>query len=79
MSEVKTFRITGEIRKPDWQASFKKEVRAMKSEDALEKVYKELGSKHRAKRFQIKMSSIEEIKPEEAEDPIMRKLSEGEV
>lgn len=77
MGEVKTFRITGEIRKPGQQASFKKEVRAMKSEDALEKAYKELGSKHKAKRFQIKMSSVEEIKPEEVEDSIMRKLSEG--
>lgn len=79
MSEVKTFRITGEIRKPGWQASFKKEVRAIKSENALEKVYKELGSKHRAKRFQIKISSIEETRPEEAEDSIIRKLSEGEI
>jgi len=79
MSEVKTFRITGEIKKPGWQAPFKKEVRAMKSEDALEKIYKELGSKHRAKRFQIKISSIEEIRPEEAEDVIIRKLIEGEI
>ena len=79
MSEVKTFRITGEIKKPGWQTSFKKEVRAMKSEDALETVYKELGSQHKAKRYQIKISSIEEIKPEEAEDPIIRKLIEGEV
>lgn len=79
MSEVKTFRITGEIKKPGWQASFKKEVRAMKSEDALEKIYKELGSQHRAKRFQIKISSIEEIRPEEAEDVIIRKLIEGEI
>ena len=79
MSEAKIFRITGEIKKPDWQASFKKEVKAMKSEDALEKIYKELGSKHRAKRFQIKISSIEEIRPEEAEDVIIRKLIEGEI
>lgn len=79
MSEAKIFRITGEIKKPDWQASFKKELKAMKSEDALERIYKELGSKHRAKRFQIKISSIEEIRPEEAEDVIIRKLIEGEI
>ncbi len=78
MSEVKTFRIKGEISKPDWRASFRKEVRATKSEDALEKVFKELGSKQKAKRFQIKISSIEEIRPEEAEDPIIRKLNEEE-
>ncbi len=77
MSEVKTFRIEGEIRKPEWRASFKREVRAMRVEDALEKLYKDIGSKHRVKRFQIRVSSIREVETEEVEDPIIRKLSEG--
>jgi len=38
-------------------------------------VYKELGSKHRAKRFQIKILKVEEIKPEEATDPTVKKLT----
>jgi len=76
MSEVKIFRITGEIKKPEWKSSFRKDLRAVKQEDAIDKVYKELGSKHRVKRFQIKITSIEEITPDMTENHIIRKLSE---
>lgn len=78
MSEVKIFRITGKIDKPNWKTSFKKEVRALKPEDAVEKIYKELGSKHRAKRFQIKVLEVKEISSEEVTNPIIKKLATGE-
>ncbi|MCD6242491.1 50S ribosomal protein L18a [Candidatus Bathyarchaeota archaeon] len=78
MSEVKIFRVIGRITKPNFRTDFEKEVRALKPEQAMEKVYMELGSKHRVKRFHIKILKVEEIKPEEAEDPIIRKLALGE-
>jgi len=80
MSEVKvkTFRVTGEIVKPNLKTSFRKEVRALKPEGAVERIYKEIGSKHRAKRFQIRIINIEEIKPEEIESSAIRKLAMGE-
>jgi len=78
MSEVKIFRVIGRITKPNFKTDFEKEVRALKPEQAIEKVYMELGSKHRVKRFHIKILKVEEIKPEEAEDPIIRKLALGE-
>ncbi|MEM3578250.1 MAG: 50S ribosomal protein L18Ae [Candidatus Bathyarchaeia archaeon] len=78
MNTLKVFRIKGEIRKPNLETSFAKEVVAVKPEHAIEKVYAELGSRHRAKRFQIKILSVEEIKPEEIENPILKKLVVGE-
>jgi large subunit ribosomal protein LX len=78
MSEVKVFRVSGEIRKPNFKTPFNREVRALKPEEAIEKVYMELGSKHRAKRFHIKIEKVEEIKPEEIEDPVVKKLTIGE-
>jgi large subunit ribosomal protein LX len=78
MSEVKVFRVTGKIAKPNLKTTFKKEVRAVKPEDAKEKIYMELGSKHRAKRFQIKILKIEEVPPEEIESPLIKKLTVGE-
>jgi len=75
MSEIKIFRVKGEITKPNWKTNFQKEIRALKQEEALDRVYKELGSKHRAKRFQIKILMVEEIKPEEARDPTVKKLT----
>jgi len=78
MNEVKIFRVTGRIIKPNWKTDFKKELRAIKPEDAIEKVYMEIGSKHRAKRFQIKILKVEEISPQEIEDPTLKKLVLGE-
>ena len=77
MSEVKVFRVIGKIRKPNFQTEIRKEVRALKPEDAVEKVYMLLGSKHRVKRFQIKIFKVEEIAPEEIEDIIVKKLTLG--
>jgi large subunit ribosomal protein LX len=77
MSEVKVFRVIGKIRKPNFQTDFQKEVRALKPEDAVEKIFMLLGSKHRVKRFQIKISNIEEITPDEIENIIVKKLTQG--
>ncbi|MCW3981520.1 MAG: 50S ribosomal protein L18Ae [Candidatus Bathyarchaeota archaeon] len=78
MSEIKVYRVIGEISKPNLRTTFRKEVRALKPENAREKVYMELGSKHRAKRFQIKIFRIEEVPPTEVENPLIRKLTLGE-
>lgn len=75
MSEVKVFRVTGRMMKPNLKTTFRKEVRALKPEDAKEKIFMELGSKHRAKRFQIRISKVEEVPPEEIENPLIRKLT----
>jgi len=71
---MKAFKVTGEINKPKLTTSFVKEVLADKSEHAVEKVYSEIGSKHRVKRHHIKIAKVEEIKPEEIENPILKKL-----
>ena len=74
MSEVKVFRVRGEIRKPNLQTKFRKEVAAVKPEHAVEKVYAELGSKHRVKRFQIRITKVEEVPFEKIENPVLKKL-----
>jgi large subunit ribosomal protein LX len=78
MSEVKVFRVTGEIVKPNLKTTFRKEIRALSSENAREKIYTDLGSKHRAKRFQIRILEVEEIPPGEIQNPLIRKLTLGE-
>jgi len=69
LSEVKVYRVTGEIRKP-WffePMRFKKEIAAAKKEHAVERIYAEMGSRHRAKRHQIKILGVEEL--EESAEP----------
>lgn len=78
MSEIKIYRVVGRINKPNFKTDFKKEIRALKPEEAVETVYKEIGSKHRAKRFQINIVKVEEIAAEDATDLAVRKLAMGE-
>ena len=75
---MKVFRVMGEIRKPNLKTSFRKEVVAIKPEHAVEKVYAELGSKHRVKRFHIKITGVEEVPLQEIENPLLKKLVVGE-
>jgi len=75
---MKVFRVIGEIQKPNLKTSFRKEVVAIKPEHALERVYAELGSRHRVKRFHIKIASVEEVSVEEIENPLLKKLVAGE-
>ena len=75
---MKVFRVTGEIRKPNLKTPFKKEVLADKPDHAVEKVYAEIGSKHRVKRFYMKISKVEEVSLEEIENPVLKKIVSGE-
>ena len=79
MSEVKIFRIYGYMlighdSVPEWR-KFVKEIRALKLEHALEKLYSELGSKHKVKRTHIKILKVEEISPDQAVDRYVKDLS----
>ena len=61
MSEVRTFRITGKMRLQFEWARFTKEIRALKEEHALEKLYSLLGSNHKVKRNMIVIEKIEVV------------------
>jgi large subunit ribosomal protein LX len=67
MSEVKVFQVIGKIEKPNFRTSFQKEIRALKPEDAVEEVYKILGSKHKVKRFHIVIEKVEEVAAEKSQ------------
>lgn len=66
MSGVRIYRITGRIDKPRLfePISFSKEIAAAKEAHAVEKIYAEMGSRHRAKRHQIKILKVEEVEEE---------------
>ncbi len=75
---MKVFRVTGEICKPNLKTAFAKEVIADESDHAVEKVYTEIGSRHRVKRCHMKISKVEEVTPEDIANPILKKLVAGE-
>ncbi|RLI38767.1 50S ribosomal protein L18a [Candidatus Bathyarchaeota archaeon] len=75
MVEVKIFRVEGEILSPNYKTTFSKDIRAVKPEHAVEKVYMELGSQHKVKRMHMKLYSIKEITEEETENLLIKELS----
>ncbi|MCE4624314.1 MAG: 50S ribosomal protein L18a [Desulfurococcales archaeon] len=82
MSEVKVYRVTGKMlishdKFPEWR-KFSVYVRALKKEHAAEKVYSELGSRHKLKRYHIKIEEIKEVPLEEVDDLNVIKLSQLE-
>jgi len=72
---VKVFRVLGYFEKNGKKFKFTKEYRAVKEEHVKELVYSDIGSKHKVKRNKIYIKGIKEIKPEEAEDIVVRRLS----
>ena len=75
MSEIKIYRIVGTYTKKYRKYLFRKEVRAMKEEDALEKALSQITSIGIYRR-QIKIKEIREISAEEARDYLIRELSQ---
>ncbi len=74
MSEIKIFRITGVYRKNHKDYLVRKEVRALKEEDAIEKVLSQITSIGILRR-QVKIQEVVEIQPNEVEDYLIRELS----
>ena len=74
---MKAFKVTGEINKPRLKTPFVRELLADKSEHAVEKVYAEIGSRHRVKRHHIRIVSVKEITANEIINPILKKIVAG--
>jgi large subunit ribosomal protein LX len=75
---MKVYRVTGEIRKPNLRTPFAKEVLADKPEHAVEKAFAEIGSRHRVKRFYMKIINVTEVSAEDIQNPILKKMVVGE-
>lgn len=80
--EVKVFRVEGEMLiSPDHyprRQKFVIDVRALKPEHAIEKIYSELGSRHKLKRSHIKIKKVYEIPLEETKSLQILRLSKLE-
>jgi large subunit ribosomal protein LX len=77
LNSMKVFKVTGKIYKPNLKTDFVREMLADKPEHAEERVYAEIGSRHRVKRCHMKVTKIEEVSPEDIANPILKKLVIG--
>ena len=67
MTSVKTFRVIGEFAMGRTKTVFRREIRAVRGQDAVERVLQELGSRHGVRRRRIKIVTLEELPEESAE------------
>ncbi|MEZ0248146.1 MAG: 50S ribosomal protein L18Ae [Thermoproteus sp.] len=70
MAEVKVYLISGRARLQSGTMKFKLYVRAVKPRDAVERAYELIGSRHKAKRYQIQIEKVEEAPLDKAPDNI---------
>ena len=70
----KVWRATGEYRKKRKTFNFSKEMIALKEDHVRERLYSEIGSRHRVRRKDIDIQEIKEIKPEEVVNLDLRRI-----
>jgi large subunit ribosomal protein LX len=68
---MKAFKVTGSFRMGRKNQPFSKEVIAGDKKGASEMILSELGSKHKVKRYDIKVTEVVELKPDDVTDSIV--------
>ena len=71
---TKIYRVKGNFVMGDEYHKFTKEYKATCEADIEAKIYARFGSKHGINRNQISIASIEEIAPEDVQDPIVKEI-----
>ncbi|MFN4132969.1 MAG: 50S ribosomal protein L18Ae [Candidatus Hadarchaeales archaeon] len=66
---MKIYRVEGWFKKGIFKQKFSKDVLGLSEKHALERIYSDIGSKHKVTRNQINIDKVTEIKPEEVKDP----------
>lgn len=67
---VKTYLVSGVAKLESGDMKFKLYIRALKPRDAVERAYELIGSRHKARRFQVKIVEIKEVPDDSAPDEV---------
>lgn len=71
----KVYRVKGRFLMGESQQPFTIEMVSMNPDQVKEKVYSDIGSRHRVRRRDIQIHSVEEIDSSESEDPTVRYIT----
>ena len=74
-ADIKNFIVKGSYSNKGTKVAFKKEFRAVSKENAIEKIYLFLGSKHSIKRAQITISEVAEIAIKDITDKLVQEFA----
>ena len=70
---MKPFRVTGKFRMGHIKTPFTLEAIAKDEAGARDRIFAQIGSRHRANRHQIWIEKVAEIKPADITDPVVEK------
>ena len=73
--KIHNYRIKGMFRDHQINFVFTREVRAVKEQDAVEKVFLHLGSNHAIRRTHIKILEVQEISADKVKDPFVKEFA----
>ena len=73
--QVKNYRVTFMKKPLHKKAKYEIDVRATNQDDALEKAYSVLGSKHRLTRQQLAVKKIKEIDQVDIKNPVLKEIA----
>jgi len=73
---MKVYRIEGKFLMGKIWQPFSKEIIGNDENEAKERLFSILGSRHRVKRRMIKINNISEVNKEEIEDPVVKYMVE---
>jgi large subunit ribosomal protein LX len=68
---MKAFKVTGSFQMGRKPQNFTKEVISKDKKEATEFILSDIGSKHKVKRWQIKIAEVKELKLDEVTDSII--------
>ena len=71
---MKVFRVTGKFRMGHITTPFNMEVIGDDPRAAEDRVLSTLGSRHRVNRHQVTLAKVEEIRPDQIQDPAVEKM-----
>ena len=66
---MQIYRTKGWFKQGLFKQKFTRDLLALSKDQALERVYSEVGSRHRLTRNMIHIEEVTEVKPEEVTDP----------
>ncbi|OLS19518.1 MAG: 50S ribosomal protein L18Ae [Candidatus Heimdallarchaeota archaeon LC_3] len=73
--KIRNYLVNGTYTHKGKKVNFKQEIRAVKEEDAIEKIQLAFGSNHGVKRNQIKIANVKELNKDQISNKMIKEFS----
>jgi len=78
VKKKKVYRVEGKLKQKNKNQPFVKDIIEISENQAKDRIYKDMGSKHKIKRHMIEITKISEIKPKDSKSLYVQQAMKGE-